>query len=187
MAKRTITLTDLKLAEAYFPLLVACARENKTISYGELVDSAKAAYPESEHVQQAIAVSTGRRLELLREFTNERGLPDLSSLVVNKGSQECGTGFSNAFDPKKIRDTVYAFDWESVSTDFDYHLDVVEKSLAPRKRRSRTDAKKLMFEHYQNNKATLPPTVKLVRELIIELLVDGVSVDDAFAEAVNDL
>lgn len=86
------------------------AKQKQRVTYGELVAKAKLAYPGSEVVQQAIAVSTGRRLDVVRRFTNERGLPDLTSLVVNQGSGECGVGFTRSFDPQAARDAAFDFD-----------------------------------------------------------------------------
>ena len=93
-----VTLVDVQLASAYYPLLVDLAKHKHCVTYGELVDKAKAEYPDRQVVQRAIAVSTGRRLDVVRMFTTERNLPDLTSLVINKGSGECGIGFTRSFD-----------------------------------------------------------------------------------------
>ena len=89
------TQTDLELALAFYAVLVQAARHRETLTYGELVDRARRAYPQNETVQKAIPVSVGRRLDFVRGFTNQRGLPDLSSLVVNK-STERGRGVRTA-------------------------------------------------------------------------------------------
>ena len=104
-----ITLTDVQLASAYYPLLIDMAKHKRCLSYGELVEKAKKEYPNKPVVQNAIAVSTGRRLDVVRIFTAERKFPDLTSLVVNKGSGECGIGFTQHFDPKVARELVFSF------------------------------------------------------------------------------
>jgi hypothetical protein len=80
-----ITLNDVQLAAAYYPLLIDLAKHKHCLTYGELVDQAKETYPDLEYVQNAIAVSTGRKLDVVRMFTNERELPDVTSLIINKG------------------------------------------------------------------------------------------------------
>ena len=92
-----VTLTDVQLASSYYPILVDIAKHKHCLTYGELVERAKAEYPDRTVVQKAIAVSAGRRLDVVRMFTAERDLPDLTSLVISKGSGECGTGFTNHF------------------------------------------------------------------------------------------
>src|SRR3989339_1531435 len=70
-----ITLTDVQLASAYYPILVDLAKHKHCLTYGELVDRAKTEYPDKAVVRNAIAVSTGRRLDVVRLFTSERDLP----------------------------------------------------------------------------------------------------------------
>jgi hypothetical protein len=114
-----VTLIDVQLASAYYPILVELAKHKHCLTYGELVDRAKKEYPANAVVQSAIAVSTGRRLDVVRMFTSERNLPDLSSLVINKGNRRVRVGFTRNFDPVATRESVFAFDWSTVTTDFD--------------------------------------------------------------------
>lgn len=79
-----ITLNDVQLAAAYYPILIDLAKHKHRLTYGELVGKAKVIYPEKGYVQNAIPVSTGRKLDVVRIFTNERNLPDVTSLIINK-------------------------------------------------------------------------------------------------------
>ncbi|XAZ48667.1 hypothetical protein AAHB44_19630 [Pseudomonas simiae] len=81
-----ITLIDVQLASVYYPILVDLAKHKHCLTYSELVDRAQCENPDHPVVQNAIPVSTGRRLDVVRLFTNERGLPDLTSLVISKSS-----------------------------------------------------------------------------------------------------
>ena len=63
------------------------------MTYSELVAAAVELHPDNEMVQNAIAVSVGRKLEVIKQFVAERELPDLSSLIISKSSSECGSGF----------------------------------------------------------------------------------------------
>ena len=181
-----VTITDVQLASAYYPILVDLARHKHCLTYSELVERAKQEYPERAVVQKAIAVSTGRRLDVVRAFTDERGLPDLSSLVISKGTGECGVGFTKNFDPVAARQKVFSFDWSEVSTDFDGFIKVTESAVRPRKRIKESKALEIMSSYYQANKASLPNNIRDFREVIVELLIEGFAPEEAFAQAIED-
>ena len=48
--------------------------------------------------------------------------------------------------------------------------------------RTRAEAKRLMWEYYRDNKAHLPRSIRIQRELILELIIDGAPVTVAFEE-----
>ncbi len=182
---KNITLNDVQLASAYYPVLIDLAKNKHCLTYSELVAKAKEMYPTKEPVQRAIAVSTGRKLDVVRIFTTERELPDLTCLIINKGSGECGVGFTQDYDPVKAREVVFAFDWSAVSTDFDGYIKHTEKAITPRKRIKKTEAIDLMAKFYSQHKEDLPSNVKSKRELIIELLVEGFTAEEAFSQATS--
>ena len=178
-----VTLIDVQLASAYYPLLVDVARTRSRVTYGDLVERAKAAYPGNPVVQRAIAVSTGRRLDVVRQFTRARALPDLTSLVINAGKGECGVGFTRSFDPVAAREEVFAFDWSAVVPEFQGFVKDVERATQPRKRVKEKVALEIMASHYKGHKAQYPASVREHRELIIELIMEGFPVEQAFAQA----
>ncbi|MDO8811625.1 MAG: hypothetical protein Q7J38_06310 [Gallionella sp.] len=178
-----ITLTDVQLASAYYPILIDLAKHKHCLTYGELVERAQRLYPDKLVVQKAIAVSTGRRLDVVRIFTSERDLPDLTSLIINKGLGECGIGFTQHFDPKATREHVFAFDWSEVSTDFDGFVQHTESAIKPRKKVKEQKALELMAEYYKINKSNLSTSVREHRELIVELIMEGFSPEEAFTQA----
>ena len=183
---KNITLNDVQLAAAYYPLLIDLAKHKLCLTYGELVDQAKETYPDLEYVQNAIAVSTGRKLDVVRMFTNERELPDVTSLIINKGQGECGSGFTDNFDPEAARKGVFSKDWSEVTTEFDVYIDIAQKNAIPRKRRKRPEALKLMSTFYQENKNSYPISVKNMREEIIELLIEGFSEKESFDQVAGN-
>ncbi len=144
-----VTLVDVQLASAYYPILVDLAKHKHCLTYGELVEQAKKTYPDRPVVQRAIAVSTGRRLDVVRRFTSERDLPDLSALIISQGTGECGSGFTRNFDPVAAREKVFGFDWSEVSTDFDGFVNHAEKAIKPRKKIKETAALTLMHQYFQ--------------------------------------
>jgi hypothetical protein len=182
-----VTLTDVLLASAYYPILVDLAKHKHCLTYGELVERAKAEYPERPIVQKAIAVSTGRRLDVVRMFTSERQLPDLTSLVINKGSGECGSGFTRHFDPVTARERVFEFDWSAVSLDFAGFVKSTEVAVKPRKKVKEPRARELMATFYQQHKAMLPAVVRDRREVIVELIMEGFAEEEAFKLAIRDV
>lgn len=180
---KNITLNDVQLASAYYPILIDLAKHKHCLTYSELVERAKRTYPSKPAVQNAIAVSTGRKLDVVRLFTDERHLPDLTCLIINKGAGECGSGFTNHFDPVVAREKVFAFEWSSVSTDFDGYIKYTETVITPRKRIKRPAALKLMSEHYSAHRAQLPTNITEQRDLILELLMEGFTPTEAFSQA----
>lgn len=183
------TPTDLELALAFFSVLVEQARRRETITYGELIERAQAKFPTSEVVAKAIPVAVGRRLDFVREFTRQRALPDLSSLAVNKSTGECGVGFTRSFDPDRARSEVFAHNWAEVSEEFAEAVATVrERALKPKKPKkplSHDQATRLMSDYYFANRAALPTTVRVHRELIIRLLMSGVAPEEAFTHALR--
>ncbi len=175
-----ITLNDVQLAAAYYPILIDLAKHKHCLTYGELVTEAKEIYPDKEYVQNAIAVSTGRKLDVVRIFTSERDLPDLSSLIINKSLGECGSGFTDYFDPEKVRAEVFAFDWSNVRPEFDLYIKAAEQKATPRKKVKRPDATKLMAEYYKENKHQYPDSIKQYREEIIVMIMEGLTPEKAF-------
>lgn len=183
---RNITLNDVQLAAAYYPILVELAKHKHCLTYGELVDKAKEMYPELDYVQNAIAVSTGRKLDIVRLFTSERELPDVTSLIINKGQGECGTGFTEHFDPKSAREKVYSYDWTGVTTEFDLYIEMAERNAIPKKRRNRTVSLNLVSAFYKENKNLYPVSIKDFREEIIILLMEGFNEKEAFDQVAEN-
>lgn len=62
-------------------------------------------------------------------------------------------------------------------------LDTDAKTVAHRP--NRTDALNLLSDHYKANKAELPGNIRDYREAIIQLLMDGLPADEAFAAAIQ--
>ncbi len=177
-----VTIVDIELASAYYPILLQVAKRNEIITYGDLVANAKLLNSSNATVQNAIAVSAGRRLDVVRIFTDERDLPDLTSLVVNKTEGECGSGFLRSFDPIAVRSKVYGFDWSSVSSDFNLFLESSRKITAPKKKITEDAARKLAWDHFSGNKESFVyQSVKSNYEEIIKSIMDGTQIDEAFA------
>ena len=182
-APTNVTSTDLQVASAFYPILVEQAGLRETITYGDLVLAAKARFPASETVQKSIATSAGRKLDVVRLFTNERDLPDLSSIVVNAGTGEVGAAYSEHFDPVERRKAVFEFDWSKADPDFDLHIEKSTAALPKRRAKvPRKDALALMSEYAARHRATLPKGIASERERLLDLIMAGLAVDAAFTE-----
>lgn len=182
---KTITLIDIQLASVYYSILVEMAKEKRCLTYGDLVEHAKSKYPDNPVTTMAIPVSTGRRLDVIRLFTTDNDLPDITSIVINKSSGECGIGFTDYFDPKATRESVFNFDWNSATAEFNIFLSATENKIKPRKKVKESDALKMMYEYYKAHKNTLPTNIKDARDLILELIAEGIPVEDAFSESLR--
>lgn len=183
-----LTLTDIELAKVYFELLVGLAKSNKgkTIEYGELVELAKEKYPTNEFVCSAIAVSMGRRLDALREFTSEHKLPDLSALVVNKATGTNGGRYLNSFDGDAARAQIAAFDWDSVQLDFEKFIDSEkllfdERQVKKRKpkRIRESEALRIWWEYYKEHKVEFVDISQDEKKAIVVLIMQGHAPQDA--------
>lgn len=179
------TSTDLELALAFYAVLVDVARRHETLTYGQLVDQAKAAFPGNETVQNAIPVSVGRRLDFVRSFTEKRQLPDLSSLVINKATGECGVGFTRNFNPQEARARVFAHEWQSVSTEFTGAVAAAKERSKPRRNVTEESAGQLMYAYFNAHKSSLPASVKNHRQEIIRLIMAGIEPSEAFAQVLR--
>jgi hypothetical protein len=187
-----LTHTDIDLAKIYFELLVAVAKgkPGQTIEYGELVTLAKNTYPDNEAVKGATAVSTGRRLGTLRDkFTKPNKLPDLSALVVNKSTGNNGGVYTQTFDAETLRAEISAFDWSTVQHDFDNFI--ATEKLAVQNRPSRStrpvkvkepEARQILWDYYQNNKAQIGLVNQPKKEAIIRLIMQGHGIEHAIEQ-----
>ena len=113
-------------------------------------------------------------------------MPDLTCLIIGKGTGECGVGFTQHFDPVAARSLVFSTDWNAVSTDFDGYIKHRETAVTPRKKIKEQKALEIMSAYFQKHKAAFPATLRKQRPLIIELLMEGFSEKDAFAQALSN-
>ena len=189
------TEADLELARVYFEVLVSLARDNvgETITYGDLVQRAKAGEPNNAIVQRAaIPTNAGRRLDTLRDFAAKRGLPDLSALVVNKVTGDNGDGFKRAFDGEAIRAQIMAFDWTSVAVSFDNfiieekaHLKARQdsKQARHRKRVPEGEARQMFWVLAKQHPEQTAGVSYDLKEAAIKLIMRGLSVPEAIQAA----
>jgi hypothetical protein len=104
---------------------------------------------------------------------------------VNKTTGECGVGFGRSYSPNEIRSEVFAFDWQRAGIEFAGEVNAAKARAKPNKKLTEDEATKLMFEHFRDNKASLPPSIKNFRREIISLIMSGVAPEEAFAQVLT--
>ncbi|MEG8027698.1 hypothetical protein [Sphingomonas aerolata] len=181
-----MTTADIEIGRIYYGILIDRAPTGRMLSYGDLVAAAKAAHPDNEFVQRAIAVSAGRRLEAVRVFTNRRGYPDITSLVVNASTGEVGSAFGT--DPVARRAEIAAFDWSSVDDQFgDFITHLRAETRVKRKKVKLGEAKRLIWEFFDEHRRTLPSSLAIDRIRLQDMVTDGHAVADAFEVVVSEM
>lgn len=187
-----ITEYDIHFAFKLWPILIELARNQQVISYQELVSLAKLNYPDDVVVSRLIPVTTGRRLELPGLYCKKKGLPNITSLIINQHTGDCGQGLKNEIDTGRERGLIFQHDWKNEDVDFQAVIKLAEEAVIrdrqKKKKRSRDESKKLMADFYKL-KSALYPEIKndmaVIRERIIGRLVMGDEIEDAFEEAVR--
>jgi len=196
--ERKVTETDAALAIAYYPLLVGLATRRRTITFKDFVEVAKTTYPDNPAVQNAIPVSTGRRLEFVRVFTAQKGLPDLSAWVTGQNGNN-SAAYEGDFDPVEERRRSAEEDWSEHQAAWEAHAAELRKLAKKIKPRSEREALSLMAKFAKAMRpqieAAIPnpqklPYVKLVmpyRETILEDMMSGLDPEDVFENILIDM
>ena len=107
---RTLTLTDVRLAKQYGPILIAIAKGQKPKSFRQFIKIAKANYPNSKVISNAIPVSTGRRFEAFRLYLKVYSLRDPSAWITDLAGNNSSEYETDFFAPdERIKSA--QFDW----------------------------------------------------------------------------
>lgn len=111
---KKVTAKDILIAQSYYPILISYAMEMRMLSYGLLTTIAKEENVDKPYMKAAIAVQVGHHLKALRSITKDEH-DDLSCLVVNKSTGECGDPYDVRFNAEEARKKIFEFTkWEDV-------------------------------------------------------------------------
>jgi len=190
---RKFTTADIALAAAFYPILIDQAKRREKITYGELIKQAKSRHPDDPEVQAAVAVTVGRKLDAIGACASAKGLPDVTSLVVNATSGECTRNFPDHDSPEAARRQVYAFDWSAVADEFDAALAATLAAPASAKTSKKPAAPKLIAEFeaaqqlylyckHTEPKLMLNPLVQERKDDIVALIRRGSSPEAALQQ-----
>lgn len=173
------TLLDVQLARQLYPLLIELATAQEILTYGQLIERAQARYPDDQRVANLIPVRMGRILWVIYDFVAERDLPRLTLIIVSAGDQYPGSAMWQ-HDCSAEQQRCFAFDWSTVDQAFDLYGQHSEKAVTPLRRVPRVQAKQLMAAHYRDPANVYPSGIRALRETIIENIMNGLSVEEAF-------
>lgn len=179
------TENDLELGSVYWSLLVDFAKNSKgeVLTYGQLIQNAKDAYPDNAAVANAIAVSIGRKLEVVVWFCAQNELPDLACLVVNQSGRP-GDSYQKLATWEAEKQKVANYDWANIQIKFET---VIKQELAKTvklKKRTEDEALKVRYEHWKENKHHYPAKPTEEQKLdMLHLLMEGHDAEYAFQQA----
>jgi len=183
------TFLDLKVAKAFYPILIELATSRTTMQYKELIEKAKSIDPDDDDLQKMIPVRCGRVLGVIYRFADFNNLPRISTLIIGKGG-ECGVGITVGHDAQYERQACYAHDWTNEIPKFWDYIKTEESSITSSNAKkivmTITHAHELAWVFYKSNKAMLNADIARFREDIAKQLVDGCSLDDAFKPFVKN-
>ena len=187
----TYSAHDIVLSAIYLPILIQVAQNQKTITYSNLVQTAKELHPNNEYVRRSIPVTVGRRLNVLRQILRDNSLPDLSSVVVSASSGDAGSAYH--LHAETERKKVYDTDWDAQASIIDsewvkYPYDEVDFSeIKNRKSKppSREELKKINSEYWAENKQLFPKWFLKKREEILNLLAQGHPVEECYKQVLE--
>jgi hypothetical protein len=183
------TLLDLKVAKAFYPILIELATSGTTMQYKELIEKAKSIHPNDDDIQKMIPVRCGRVLGVIYRFAEFNNLPRISTLIIGKGG-ECGVGITEGHNAQYEREICYAHNWTNEIPKFWDYIKTEEASITSSNAKkivmTMTRAHELAWDFYKSNKAMLNADIARFREDIAKQLADGCSLDDAFKPFVKN-
>jgi len=173
------TLLDVQLARLLYPLLIELAMGRQIATYGQLIELAKKRYPSDPRIKNLIPVRMGRILWVIYDFVEERDLPRLTLIIVSAGDKNPGSAMlGHDFAAEQQR--CFEFNWSTIDQEFDMYAQSSEKESAPVRRISRESAIALVSAHYHDPANSYPNAIRALRETIIEHVMNGLPVADAF-------
>lgn len=167
------TLLDIQLARLLYPLLVDIARVGKPRTPQQLVQMAQARYPDERRIGHLIPQRIPRILAAISAFAERQSLPNLAVIIVNARDP-----LDSATQAEQLR--VCDCHWRAVSQAFNLYGATAERALSLPARRSREAATQLLGEHYAAHRDRYGKAMRYLREVIIDNLVNGMEVEQAF-------
>ena len=143
------------------------------------IELAQARYPDDHRVANLIPVRMGRILWVIYDFVAERDLPRLTLIIVSAEDKYPGSAMWQ-HDCHAEQQRCFAFDWSTAHQAFDLYGQQSEKAVTPLRRVPREQAKQLMSAHYHDPANNYPSGIRALREIIIENIMNGLSVEEAF-------
>lgn len=176
---RPFTLNDINVGTRLYAVLArhAASHPGKPIFYGDLLDQARALFPEDGETKRAIPIGIGMKLLFVQAFCTASGYPNLACLAVNSGRRIPGTAYPGDWE-REMRE-VAGFDWSSAQPALDVYVAQSVTAATPLCKRRETDARELLFAHFRENRGAYVGFNQDDREEMVSLLMAGNDVDTA--------
>lgn len=175
---------DYQLAGTYFSILVQFANARQTIAFCELVNLAKLKFGKKPELQKALNCATNRPIYIISNYCELYDLPDISS-IVDADYVENTSRVSNNY----LLESVFNFSWGITTKRFEQYLLAKQHVCSdPRKLEKQIDeeiALKMMNDFYEQHKDVLPDDIVQHQDQILEQLIRGKPVSDAYQEAME--
>ncbi len=172
---------DYKLAGTYFSILVQFANARQTIAFCELVNLAKLKYGKKPELQKALNCATNRPIYIIRSYCELYELPDITQIVDAEYAEN-----SSVTQANYPLESAFNYSWGLAARRFEQYLLAKSHALSdPKKLEKLLDeetALRLMKEFYEQHRDVLPDDIGQHRDKILEQLIRGKPVSDAYQE-----
>jgi len=181
-----ITLLDVHSAVRFYPILVQLAKQQKTVTYGEMCVLVHERYHDWANIDSVIPVRCGRVLGVIGQYLQDKDLPFLQALVMNQSKKDrCGDGIEKVMDTVVARQEVFDFEWDNTSESFGEYIVMAEELVIRAKKKAapvmgRGEALTLMSDYHKQHKANLPKKITKYREEVISQIKQSDTVKEAF-------
>lgn len=155
----------------------AATRPGETLFYSDLLEQARALFPDDEEMKRAVPIGIGMKLLFVQAFCDAHAYPNLACLAVNKGRQIPGIAYPGDWE-REMRE-VAAFDWFSVKPALDAYVAQAVITATPLRRRRETEARELLFAHFRKHRSPYERFNHFDREEMVSLLMEGIDIETA--------
>ncbi|WP_213875476.1 hypothetical protein [Pseudomonas sp. dw_358] len=167
------TLLDVQLARLLYPLLVEIAAGKTPRSTQQFLHLAHTRFLSDRRVGQLIPARLGRVLAVIRHFTEQHDLPDLTRTVNLPRDHEPALLEHQSGD-------CFGYSWAKATADFNLYGAIAERALTSPHRLSRETATRVMSDYYFEHREPYAQVMRHMREVVIENLINGMGVAEAF-------
>lgn len=184
------TERDLHLASLIYPILINLAKTCKVMTYSEMISAVNEEHPIDAYAPTMRPIQCGRLLGVIYDFAESHGLPRISTLIINKREGDCGEGIAQGHDCDAERATCYAHDWSAALPEFWAFIKAAKDAIIATKpvkkpisvkKPTATEARQIRWEYFIANRDSCIPEISDFNDVILEALMAGVPVEQAFA------
>ena len=110
-------------AKYFFPIMAELSENSETIFYADLVLKVKQKLPHIEKLAETHYRNVGRALQVIFDFIEIHGLPDMTAIVLSKSSGKPGGGYnSDLIQVEKEQAAVFNENWDEWEEEFERYI-----------------------------------------------------------------